>query len=218
MTGAAQPGIAAAGGVLRPGIARRNAPLMTGQQHGAATAYAQASGRAFVPQRQAADCDDPGYCFPALDEAGQYERPDARPGLTAWDIARALEPGAIFLPDGRAEAIVRGTSRATAAGAFPPDWDLGMITGAVLATARDPDLLTWDDPVAWPGTELTGQPCWRAEGTAGALAITVALSADGEILSARSTGQPGATRGLQAHNAAAAPPGTGTRRRGRTQT
>jgi hypothetical protein len=191
---------------------------MTGQRR-AATAYAQAGDRAFVPQRGAADRgDDRGYCFPALDEAGQYERPDARPGVTAWDIARALEPGAIFLPDGRGEAIVRGTSRAGTAGEFPPDWEPGMITGTILATARDPDLLTWDDPVSWPGTGLTGQPCWRAEGTAGALAITVALSADGEILAARSAGRPGAIRGPRARTAHPARPGTGTRRHGRTQT
>ena len=89
-----------------------------------------------------------------------------------------------------------------------------MITGAVLAVARDPDRITWDDPAAWPGTEITGQPCWRAEGTAGAVTITVAVSADGEIIGARLAERPGAaTCGLYPAPAATGHPRNDTRQR-----
>lgn len=129
-------------------------------------------------------------CFPALDEAGQYERAGNRNAGTAWDTACALAPGAIFLPGRRRDAIVRGACRPGSSG-FPRDWDADMIAGAVLAVARDPDRITWDDPAGWPGTEFPGQPCWRAEGTAGSITVTVALSADGEILGARTARRPG---------------------------
>jgi len=199
------------------GTTGRKSRLMTGQRRAAASAFARAGGRAFVPRTGAADCGgDPAYCFPVLDEAGQYERAHARPGGTAWDMARALASCVIFLPDGRREMIVCRTGPAGTS-EFPPDWDADTITGAVLAVARDPDRITWDDPAAWPGTEITGQPCWRAEGTAGAVAITVALSADGEILGARSAQRPGAVRSPWAPPAATGQPGTGTRQRGRTR-
>jgi hypothetical protein len=86
-----------------------------------------------------------------------------------------------------------------------------MITSAVLAVARDPDRITWDDPAGWPGTEFSGQPCWRAEGTAGDITVTVALSADGEILGARHARRPGAACG---HETA----GKGARHREGTRT
>jgi len=176
------------------GMTRRKSRLVAGQRRTSASVAVPAGDSVFVPRLGAAEpSDDPAYCFPAIDEAGQYERADVRRGGTAWDAARALAPGAIVLPDCSRDAILRGTSRPGISG-FPPGWDAVMITGAVLAVARDPDRITWDDPAAWPGTEITGQPCWRAEGTAGALAITVALSADGEIIGARPAERPGTAR------------------------
>jgi hypothetical protein len=154
--------------------------------------------------------DHPAYGFPALDEAGQYERADAPPGGTAWDAVCALAADSIFLPDCRREAVLRSTSGPGGSG-FPPGWDAGMITSAVLAVARDPDLITWDDPLAWPGTEITGQPCWRAEGIAWAVIITVAVGADGEIIGARPAEQPGAVRHLWPLPAAMGQPGKDTR-------
>jgi hypothetical protein len=130
-----------------------------------------------------------------MDEAGQYERAQARRGGTAWDAARTLVPGTVFLPGSRRDAIVRGAGR-PGTGGFPAGWDADMITGTVLAAARDPDLITWDDPAAWPGTDITGQPCWRAEGAAGGVTIIGALTADGEILGARTAGRPRAACGL----------------------
>jgi hypothetical protein len=175
------------------GMTRRKSRLVPGQRRTAASATARTGDSVLVPRLGVAErSDDPAYCFPAIDEAGQYERADARRGGTAWDAARALAPGAIVLPDYWRDAILHGTSR-PGISEFPPGWDADMITGAVLAVARDPDRITWDDPAAWPGTEITGQPCWRAEGTAGALAITVALSAEGEIIGARLAERPGAT-------------------------
>jgi len=144
--------------------------------------------------------DDLANCFPAMDEAGQYERADAGRG-TAWDMACALAPDAIFLPDCRRDAVLRGTSR-LGTSAFPPGWDADMTIAAVLAVARDPDRITWDDPAGWPGTDITRQPCWRAEGTAGAVTITLALSADGEILGARPAERPGTAGSLRPPSAA----------------
>jgi hypothetical protein len=197
--------------------ARRKSRLMTGQWRVAAPVAVHDGDRVFVPRLGVADCgDDPAYCFPAMDETGQYERADARRGGTAWDMARALAPGAVFLPDCRRGAIVRGTSR-PGTSEFPRGWDADMITSAVLAVARDPDRITWDDPAAWPGTEITGRPCWRAEGTAGAVAITVALSADGEIIGARSAQRPDDTCGLWPPPAATGQPGKDTRQRERAR-
>jgi hypothetical protein len=199
------------------GMTRRKSRLVTGQRRVADSVAARAGDPVFVLRLGAADRgDDPAYCFPAMDEAGQYERADARRGGTAWDAARALAPGAIFLPDCWRDAILRGTSRPGSSG-FPPGWDADMITGAVLAVARDPDRITWDDPAVWPGTEITGQPCWRAEGTAGAVTITVALSADGEIIGARPAERPGATCSLWPPPPATDLPGKNTRQREGTQ-
>lgn len=158
---------------------------------------------------------EPANCFPALDEAGQYERADDRNGGTAWDTARALAPGAVFLPGRRRDAIVSGASRPGTSG-FPPGWDADMMTGAVLAVARDPDRITWGDPAGWPGTEFAGQPCWRAEGTAGDITVTVALSADGEILGAWHARPPGAARRLWPPPAATEQPGKDAWQEGNT--
>lgn len=124
--------------------------------------------------------DDLAYCFPVLDEAGQYERADAPSGGTAWDATRALAPAAIVWPD----AILRVVDRPVT-GEFPLGWDRNMAARAVATVARDPDRITWDDPCAWPGAEHAGRPCWRVEGSVGAVTITVAVSADGEITGAR---------------------------------
>jgi hypothetical protein len=158
---------------------------------------------------------EPVNCFPALDEAGQYERADDRSGGTAWDTARALAPGDIFLPGRRRDAIVSGASRPGASG-FPPGWDTDTITGTVLAVARDPDRITWNDPAGWPGTAFPGQPCWRAEGTTNDITVTVALSADGEILGARHARRPGAVRSLGRPPAATEQPGKDARQEGNT--
>jgi hypothetical protein len=158
-----------------------------------------------------ADPSDHLACgFPALDEAGQYERADAPPGGTVWDAARALAADSIFLPDCRQEAVLRSTSGPGASG-FLLGWDADMIISGVLAVARDPGRITWDDPVAWPGTEITGQPCWRAEGIAGAVSITVAVGADGEIIDARLAERAGAVRNLWSLPAVAGQPGKDTR-------
>jgi hypothetical protein len=194
-------------------MTRQKSFLVTGQRRVAAPAAVHAGDLVLVPRLGAADRgDDPAYCFPAMDEAGQYERADARRGGTAWDMARVLAPGAIFLPDRGRDAIVRGTSQPGTSG-FPPGWGADMITGAVLAVARDPDRITWDDPAAWPGTEITGQPCWRAEGTAGAVTITVTLSADGEILGAWPAQRAGAACSRWTPPAATGQPGKDTRQR-----
>jgi hypothetical protein len=37
-----------------------------------------------------------------------------------------------------------------------------MITGAVLAVARDADRITWE-PAAWPGDDITRRRIWRAQ-------------------------------------------------------
>jgi len=187
-----------------------NGPL---QDRAAAPATVHAADLAFAPQPGAVDHgDDAAYCFPALDEAGQYERAGAWRGRTAWDAARAFAPAAIFLPDHWRDAILRAVGRPEASG-FPPGWDADMITSAVLAVARDPDRITWDDPAAWPGTEMTGQPCWRAEGAAGAVTITVALSTDGEIIGARPGERPGAAGNLRSPPAVTGRPGDETRQR-----
>jgi hypothetical protein len=148
--------------------------------------------------------DVPAYCFPAMDEAGQYERADAPPGGTTWDLARALAPAAIVLPGCQRDVILRGqrplhgghphSGGRADAGGFPPGWGKAKVIGAVLAVARDPDRITWDDPAAWPGADIIGSPGWRAEGTVDAVTITVALRAGGEIIGARPAEEPGAGR------------------------
>ena len=144
------------------------------------------------------------YCFAAMDEAGDYERADAPAGGTVWDVARALAPAAIVLPGCRRAAILDTASRAGASG-FPGDWDQDMITGAVLAVARDPDRITWD-PAAWPGDGITRRPGWRAEGTVAAVTITVALREDGEITGAWPDEGPGADCNLGAASPATSQP------------
>jgi hypothetical protein len=139
----------------------------------------------------------------ALEEAGQYERADAPPGGTAWDLTRSLTPAAIVVPDCARDAIagshtwqrLAGGGGRHAAGrpdssGFPPGWDADTVIAAVLAVARDPDRITWDDPAARAGEALSGPPAWRAEGSTGAVTIIVALRANGEITSAWASAHP----------------------------
>jgi hypothetical protein len=132
-----------------------------------------------------------------LDEAGQYERADAPPGGTVWDLVRSMAPAAIVMPDRVRETIIGGHAAGQYGGGppgssgFPPGWDAEMLVSAVLAVARDPDRITWDAPAASICADISGPPGWRAEGSTGALAITVALREDGEITGAWLAGQPG---------------------------
>lgn len=135
--------------------------------------------------------------FPALDEAGQYDRADAPPGRTAWDLTSSPGPAAITMPDRARDSILdRHTGRHDpgaadphsaarhGTGGFPPGWDADTIIAAVLAAARDPDRITRDDPAGWVQAGLRGTPAWRAEASTGPVAITVALDADGQIIDA----------------------------------
>ena len=49
--------------------------------------------------------------LPALDEAGQYDRADAPPGRTVWDLTSSLTLAAIIMPDRARDTILDRRNR-----------------------------------------------------------------------------------------------------------
>jgi hypothetical protein len=126
-----------------------------------------------------------------------YERRDAPPGSTVWDLVLAPREEDIHLPDFRREAILHGHpdqdpyegghlhgTGKPGVSEFPPDWDEEKIIGTALGVARDPESIDWDDPAEWRGSATLHPPCWLAESHEGDITVRVSVRKNGEITDA----------------------------------
>lgn len=133
----------------------------------------------------------------ARGHAEYYQRRDAPPGGTVWDLAPAPRREEIHLPQFRAQAIahghpdqdphegghLHGTGK-PGVSEFPPGWDEQKIAETTLDVARDPETIDWVDPAEYPGSQTLYPPYWEARSDVEGLTVTVSVRKTGEITEA----------------------------------
>ena len=133
----------------------------------------------------------------ARGHAAYYQRSDAPPGGTVWDLAPAPRLEDIHLPQFRAQAIahghpdqdphegghLHGTGK-PGVSEFPPGWDERKIAETALAVAHNPDTIDWVDPAEEPASRGLYPPYWEARDRVEGMTVTVSVRKSGEITEA----------------------------------